>query len=250
MNILVCISRVPDTATRILVGADGKSIDKQNVKFIINPYDEFAIEEALRLKEKMGGEPIVTAVTVGGDETKEQMRTALAMKVDRAVVIKSAEILDSYQVAYNLAEFANELKPDLIFMGRQSVDFDSLQIPSMLGELLGIPSVSVVSNLKVDTGKITAERDIEGGKEVVEASIPCIISAQKGLNDPRYPKLPDIMKAKSKPIEEIEAKAVEARVSVLGMEIPSKQRLGKIMSDSDDDIKALVNLLHEEAKVI
>lgn len=250
MNILVCISRVPDTAARILVGSDGKSIDKQNVKFIINPYDEFAIEEALRLKEKSGGEPVVTAIAVSNEDAKEQLRTALAMKVDRAVFIKSAEVLDSYQVAFNIAEFAKELKPDLIFLGRQSVDFDSLQMPSMLGELLGMPSVSVVSGLKVEGTKVTAERDIEGGKEVVEAQMPCIISAQKGLNEPRYPKLPDIMKAKSKTIEEIEVKSTGARVSVLGMEIPSKQRLGKIFTDSDDDIKNLVNLLHEEAKVI
>lgn len=250
MNILVCISRVPDTAARILVGSDGKTIDKQNIKFIINPYDEFAIEEALRIKEKSGGEPVVTAVSVSNDDAKEQLRTALAMKVDRAVFIKSADAMDSYQVAYNIAEFAKELKPDLIFLGRQSVDYDSLQIPSMLGELLGMPSVSVVSGLKVDTGKITAERDIEGGKETVEAPMPCIISAQKGLNEPRYPKLPDIMKAKSKPIEEIPAKPAEAWTEVLSMEIPSKQRLGKMFADSQEDVDNLVKLLHEEAKVI
>ncbi len=250
MNILVCISRVPDTAARIMVGSDGKTIDKQNVKFIINPYDEFAIEEALRLKEKLGGEPVVTAISVSHEDAKEQLRTALAMKVDRTVYIKSAEALDSFQVAYNLAEFAKELKPDLIFLGRQSVDYDSLQIPSMLGELMGIPSVSVVSGLKVDSHKITAERDIEGGRETVEAPMPCIVSAQKGLNEPRYPKLPDIMKAKSKPIEEIDAKPTDPRVSVLSMEIPSKQRLGKMFADSQEDVDNLVKLLHEEAKVI
>ncbi len=248
MNILVCISRVPDTATRIIVGADGKTIDKQNVKYIINPYDEFAIEEALRIKEK--GEGTVTVVTVSADDAKEQLRTALAMKVDRAVMIKAQDAFDSYYVAYNLAEFAKELKPDMIFLGRQSVDYDSFQVPSMLAELLGMPSVSVVSKLTVEGGKITAERDIEGGKEVVEATLPCIVSAQKGLNDPRYPKLPDIMKAKSKPIEEIAAKPVDNRTEVIGMEIPSKQRLGKILTDSEADIKSLVTMLHEEAKVI
>lgn len=248
MNILVCISRVPDTATRVIIGSDGKTIEKQGVKFIVNPYDEYAIEEGLRLREKNGG--TVTAVTVGTDVSKDIMRTALAMGVDKAVVIKGDEPEDSFSVANNLAEYAKEISPDLVLLGKQSVDYDSLQVPTMVAELLDMPSVSVVSKLSVDGGKISAERDIEGGKEVVEAPMPCVVSAQKGLNDPRYPKLPDIMKAKSKPIEERDAIKGDARITVMGMEIPSKQRVGKILSDSDEDIKELVRLLHEEAKVI
>lgn len=248
MNILVCISRVPDTATRVTIGGDSKSIDPKGVKYVVNPYDEFALEEALKIKEKQGGE--VTAVTVGTDQAKDVLRTALAMKVDKAVLIKGEEVMDSFQVANSLAEYAKEVNPDLILLGKQSIDFDSLQMPSMLSEMLSMPSVSVVTNLEVMDGKVKAERDIEGGKEVVEAAIPCVISAQKGLNDPRYPKLPDIMKAKSKPIEERDAASAAARTTVLQMELPAKQRVGKIVGDSDADIAEIVRALHEDAKVI
>ncbi len=248
MNILVCISRVPDTASKILVGADGKTIDKNGLKFILNPYDEFALEEGLRLREKNGG--TVTAVTFGTDANVEILRTALAMGVDKAMLIKGDESADSFAVAQNLANVAKEINPDLILMGKQSIDFDSLQMPSMLAEILDMPSVSVVSKLTIDGTKVTAERDIEGGKEVVEASLPCIISAQKGLNEPRYPKLPDIMKAKSKPVETKDASSVANRVSILGLEIPSKQRAGVLLSGSDEDIDKLIKMLHEDSKVI
>jgi len=248
MNILVCISRVPDTASRIFVGTDGKTIDTQGIKFVVNPYDEFALEEALRLREKNGG--TVTAVVVDKDVAKDVLRTALAMGVDKATLIKAKDNFDSYYVAKNLAKYAQQIKPDLIFVGRQSVDYDSRFIASALAELLNLPSVSVVSKLTVENDKIIAERDIEGGKEIVEAKLPCVISAQKGLNEPRYPKLPDIMKAKSKPIEEIEGLDVTNKVTILEMSIPTKQRIGKILGSEDSDIEELVKLLHEEAKVI
>jgi electron transfer flavoprotein beta subunit len=248
MNILVCISRVPDTATKIIISGDGKNIDTQGVKYIVNPYDEFAIEEGLRLREKNGGS--VIALTVGGEIAKDVLRQAFAMGVDKTVLIKTDSQFDSFFVANNIAEYAKSLNPDLILMGRQSIDFDSLQVPNMLGELLSLPSVSVVSKLTIDGTKVTAERDVEGGKEVLETTLPCIISCQKGLNEPRYPKLPDIMKAKSKPIEEKPAVASESRIAVTGMEIPMKKRIGKILTDSDSDIQELVRLLHEEAKVI
>ncbi len=248
MNILVCISRVPDTATKIIIGADGKSIDPKGVKFILNPYDELALEEGLRLREKNGG--TVTAITVGPTESTEILRNALAMGADNAVLMKSSESIDSYSVAANLATYAKNMNPDIILLGKQSVDFDSLQIPSMLAEILSLPSVSVVSNLTIEGTNVTAERDIEGGKEVISTSMPCIISAQKGLNEPRYPKLPDIMKAKKKPIEELVATEISALTKIHKMEIPHKERRAKIMDGTPEDIEMLVNLLHEEAKVI
>ncbi|MFA6571382.1 MAG: electron transfer flavoprotein subunit beta/FixA family protein [Bacteroidota bacterium] len=248
MNILVCVSRVPDTATKVIVGPDGKTIDPKGIKYIVNPYDELGIEEGLRLKEKNGG--TVTVITVGTALSTDILRTALAMGVDKVVLVKGEEPSDSYYVATNLANYIKELNPDIIFLGRQSVDYDSLQMPSLLGEMLDIPSVSVVSKLTVEGGKAVAERDIEGGKEIVEASLPCIISCQKGLNDPRYPKLPDIMKAKSKPIDEREPVSVEAKTTVLSMSIPSKQRQNKVVGDTEADIDEIVKLLHEEAKVI
>jgi electron transfer flavoprotein beta subunit len=231
-----------------VVGSDGKTIDGSGLKYVVNPYDEFGIEEALQLKQKNGGE--VTAITVGTTANTDVLRTALAMGVDKAVLIKGDDPADSSYVAENIAKYAKTYNPDLIFLGKQSVDYDSLQLPSILAEKLGMPSVSVVSKLTIEGGKATAERDIEGGRETVEAILPCIISCQKGLNEPRYPKLPDIMKAKKKPIEEIEAEKIDPKVTVLGMEIPSKKRVGTILTDSDEDIKELVKLLHEEAKII
>ena len=247
MNILVFVSRVPDTATKIFVGGDGKSIDPKGVKYILNPYDELALEEGLRLKEKNGG--TVTTVTVGTSESTDILRTALAMGADNAVIIRGTD-LDSYQTAYNLAEYAKSTNYDIILAGRQSVDFDSLQVPSLVAGMLDIPSISVVSKLEINGTQVNAERDIEGGKEAVETSLPCLVSCQKGLNEPRYPKLPDIMKAKKKPIDEIDAKEVESTVTVLDMELPSKQRVGKILGDSDADINEIVRRLHEDAKVI
>lgn len=248
MNILVCLSRVPDTATKIIIGADRKSIDETGVKYIINPYDEFAIEEALQLVEKNGGS--VTAVTVGNENAQDVLRTALAMGVENAVIIKADKNADSFFVASNLAQYAKKMNPDLIFLGRQSVDFDSFQMASTLSELLGIPSVSVVSKFEINGNSITCTRDIEGGKEILEASLPCIISAQKGLNSPRYPKLPDIMKAKKKPIEILENFGGTNRVDLLDMQLPQKERQGVILSDSDADIDEFIRLLREQAKVI
>ncbi len=248
MNILVGISRVPDTATKILIGPDGKSIDEKGVKFIISPYDEFALEEGLRLKEKFGG--TVVTITVGPEVSKEVIRSALAMGADRAVLVKTDGFFDSYFVAKNIANYAKQFNPDIIFFGRQSVDFDSLMVPAMVSEFLGLPLITIVSKLTIDGNKVVAERDVIGGKEVIETTLPCVISAQKGLNEPRYPKLPDILKAKNKPIEEINPETTQAMVEILSMEIPLRSRKNKIVGDSDEEIAEIVRLLHEDAKII
>lgn len=248
MNILVCISQVPDTTAKIQVSGDGISIDKAGVKFILNPYDEFAIEEGLRLRERFGG--TVTALTVGAETSKEILRTALAMGVDKACIVKTDAVLDSYNVAENIAGYAKSITPDLVIFGRQSIDFDSSGMAPMVAEMLDMPSISVVSSWNIENNAITAERDIEGGKEVLSCSLPCVISAQKGLNDPRYPKLPDIMKAKSKPIEEIAPCNGSALVSLTSMALPSSKRVGMIVGDTEADIASVVTALHEQAKVI
>ncbi len=248
MNILVCISQVPDTTTKIAVAADGTTMNPAGVKFILNPYDEFAIETGLRMKEQHGG--TVTTITVGPDTAKEVLRTALAMGSDAAVLVKDGSRADSFVVACAIAEYAKEVTPDLIVFGRQSIDFDSFQLPSMVAEILGWPDVATVSSLQIDGTSVIAESDIEGGKLQVTASLPCVISAQKGLYDPRYPKLPDIMKAKSKPITERDAPNASPRVTTLAMSLPESKRLNRILGDSDSDIQELVRLLHEEAKVI
>ncbi len=248
MNILVCISQVPDTTAKIQVSGDGKSIEKTGIKFILNPYDEFAIEEGLRLRERFGG--TVIALTVGSETSKEILRTALAMGVDKAGIVKTDDILDSYNVAENIAGYAKSISPDLVIFGRQSIDFDSSGMAPMVAEMLDLPSISVVSSWNIENNVITAERDIEGGKEVLTCSIPCVISAQKGLNNPRYPKLPDIMKAKSKPIEEIASCHGSALVSLTSMVLPSSKRVGMIVGDSEAEIASVVTALHEQAKVI
>jgi electron transfer flavoprotein beta subunit len=247
MDILVAVSRVPDTTTKILVGSDGKFIDTNNVKFILNPYDEYALEEAIRLKEKNGGK--VIAITVGPATAQDISRNALAVGADEAVHIKSGQNFDSFFVASQIAEYASKMKPDIIFMGKQSIDFDSLQVPSILSDILDLPLATIVTKLDYEGNMVKAEREIEGGKEVVSLQLPCIISAQKGLNEPRYPKLPDIMKAKKKPIEEIDAPNAENNIEIIGMELPSRSRLNKIVGDTDEDIKEIVRMLHEDAKI-
>ncbi len=249
MNILVCVSRVPDTAAKIKVAGDNKSVETTGVKFILNPYDEYALEEAIQLQESKGGE--LTVLTVAGDEATDILRTALAMGADKAIHIKANQLeKDSFYVANNIAKVAKEINPDIIFLGKQSIDFDSFQISALLGGLLDLPSVDVVSSISYGDGTISGEKDIEGGKESFETTLPAIISVQKGIKEPRYPKLPQIMKAKQKPIEVKEATETPLRTEILEMTLPEKARAGKILTGSDADIDELVRLLHEDAKVI
>jgi len=248
MNIVVCISQTPDTAAKISVGPDGRNIDPKGVKFVLNPYDEFAVEEGLRQKQAAGGN--VTLLCVGGEGAKEAIRLGLAMGADKGILVKDEERSDSYVVAAELAGVIREINPELVLLGRQSVDYDSAQIGPMLSELLDIPLVSFVTKLEISGTAVKAERDIEGGKEVVETALPCIITAQKGLNEPRYPKLPDIMKAKSKPIEERAPSAPAARTETLQMRKPEAKGAGKFFEFSEANVGELVRLLHEEAKVI
>lgn len=248
MNLAVCINHVPDTETKVKVGSDGKSIDPAGVNYVLNPYDEFAIEECLRLKEKNGGE--VVAVSLGTDANKDTLRKALAMGVDKAVLLKDAAARDSSAVARSLADYFKGVKPDIIFFGKQSVDSDDAAVGTMVAEMLGLPSVSVVVKLEVSGTKATAEREIEGGRERLETTLPAVFTAQKGLNEPRYPSLKGIMAAKSKPIEELQATAAEPKVEVRSMMKPPAKKAGKIVGTDASAVGELVRLLHEEAKVI
>jgi electron transfer flavoprotein beta subunit len=247
MNILVCISYVPDTAAKIGASADGTALELKGVKYILNPYDEFAIEEALLQRERHGGR--VVALTVGDTAATEILRTALAMGVDAAAIVPTSS-LDSYGVAVQIAEYARSMSADLVLLGRQSIDHDSFQMASTVGALLGIPSISVVSKLQIEGTRVVAERDIEGGKEILQSELPIVISVQKGINNPRYPKLPDIMKAKSKPIETVQPVPAEPRSRFVRYEVPQQKRANILLGDSDADIAEFVRLLHEEAKVI
>ncbi len=248
MKIVVCVNHVPDTETKVKVGPDGRTIDTAGVNYVLNPYDEFAIEECLRLKEKFGGD--VTVICFGGDVVKETLRKSLAMGIDKAILLKDDSSRDSFAVAKALAEVLKELSPDVIVFGKQSIDYDNSQIGGLVAEMLELPSVSIVVKLEISDGKVIAEREIEGGHEIVETRLPVVLTAQKGLNEPRYPSLKGIMAAKSKPIEERRPIAVESKVEVLGMRKPQAKSPGKILGTDVNAVPKLVRLLHEEAKVI
>jgi electron transfer flavoprotein beta subunit len=248
MKLAVCINHVPDTAAKIILAADGKNIDKTGITFVLNPYDEIAIEECLRLKEKNGGE--VIAISLGGDAHKETLRKALAMGVDKAILLKDDSPRDSFSVAQALADYLKEISPDVIFFGKQSVDSDGAAVGTMVAEMLGLPSVSVIVKLEITNAVAIAEREIEGGTEKVQAALPAVFTAQKGLNEPRYPSLKGIMSAKSKPIEEKIPEAAQSKVEIVALRKPPSKNAGKIIGTDSSAVPELVRLLHEEAKVI
>ncbi|MFI5236460.1 MAG: electron transfer flavoprotein subunit beta/FixA family protein [Ignavibacteriales bacterium] len=249
MKIAVCISHVPDTATRIKIGGDGKTLDPSGVTFIINPYDEFAIEEALKTKESLGtGEVVV--ITLGAEPAKETIRKALAMGVDNAVLLKEDVSRDSLGVAKALAEEIKSQNAQLIFMGKQSVDYDNSIVGQLTAELLRYNCVSVVVKLILDGNKIIAEREIEGGREVVQTSLPVIITCQKGLNEPRYASLKGIMAAKKKVIEEKTPAQYIPSTEIVSMNLPPAKKPGRIVGNDVSAVPELVRLLREEAKVI
>lgn len=248
MKILAFVNHVPDTETKVRIGSDGKSIDPAGVNFMLSPYDEIGVEEALKTKQQFGGEVVV--VSLGGEANKETIRKALAMGCDKAVLLKDATVRDSYSVARSLADYAKEYGAEIIFCGKQSIDYDDAQVGGLVAEMLGIPSISVVVKLTISGNDVVAEREIEGGHEIVRAVLPVVITAQKGLNEPRYPSLKGIMDAKRKPIEEKIPAAVAPRVEVTVMSKPPAKAQGKIVGTDGSAAAELVRLLHEEAKVI
>ncbi len=248
MKIIVALSHVPDTETKIKISQDRKSIDSAGVSFIINPYDEFAVEEALKTKEKFGGEVII--VTYGNESAKESIRKALAMGADKGILIKGDLNVDSLTVAEALASEISQIQPDIVFCGKQSIDYDSSAVGQMLAELLNMPSISTVVKLEIENGKVRAEREVEGGIEKVASSLPVVITAQKGLNEPRYPSLKGIMAAKSKPIDEKSFEIKSNRLAVNDLRLPDTQRKSRIVGTDVSAVPELVRLLREEAKVI
>ncbi|MCL4547165.1 MAG: electron transfer flavoprotein subunit beta/FixA family protein [Bacteroidetes bacterium] len=248
MKIAVCVSHVPDTAAKINIGSDGKTIDSNGVTYVVNPYDEFAIEEALKTKEKLGGETV--AISLGSDANKETLRKALAMGIDNAVLLKDGGYRDSLSVAKALAEEIKAQGAELVFFGKQSVDYDNSAVGQITAELLGYNCVSVVVSFALDGNKITCEREIEGGKEIVETTLPALITAQKGLNEPRYASLKGIMAAKKKEIAEKLPAAATNFTEVIAMKRPPSKQAGKILGSDSTVVPELVRLLREEAKVI
>jgi electron transfer flavoprotein beta subunit len=250
VKIAVCIKRVPDTETRVRVGGDGASIDENGVKFIVNPYDEFAIEEALQRKEKAGGGEVVV-IALGADAAQETMRGALAMGADRGVLLKAEKIpADALAVAKALAAELKDGGHDLILFGKLAVDDANHAVGPMVAELLELPCVTAISKLELEGAKGVAEREIEGGVEVVEFQLPAVLTAEKGLNTPRYPALKGIMAAKKKPIEVKPAALGETRVTVTSLGLPPERKAGRILGEGPDVVPELVRLLRTEAKVL
>jgi electron transfer flavoprotein beta subunit len=264
VNIIVCIKQVPDTETQIKIASDGKSIVADDIKWVMNPYDEFGVEEALRLKEKFGGE--VTVVGLGPKRVTESLRTALAMGADKGILISddALEGSDSLAVAKALAAAIKDLDYDLIFTGQRGVDDDLGVVGAALAQLLDIPQVSLAVKVEVaeDGKSLKANRPIEGQTLVIETPLPVLLTAQKGLNEPRYASLPGIMKAKKKPLEEkaLADLGLDAgdfgeggrKVKIIEMVPPPAREAGKIVEGETPQEKAaeLAKLLHEEAKVI
>ena len=262
MEIVVLLKQVPDTESMISIADDGVSIKKEDIKWIMNPYDEIAVEEALQIREAQGG--TVTILSMGPDKTIEAIRTALAMGADKGVHINdpATEGSDALATAKILSAALKELPYDLIIAGHRAVDEDNYQVASAVAEYLGIPQISMVVKTELGDGKIKCHRTLEGGSVVIEASLPAMITTQRGLNEPRYASLPGIMKAKKKPVDEktvadlgVESASVGAanrKVKIKALNFPpQRQAVRMIEGETPANIAAeLVKVLHEENKII
>jgi electron transfer flavoprotein beta subunit len=259
VNCIVCVTSVPDTASVIKIGADGKSIDETGIKWIVSPYDEYALEEALQITEANGGE--VTAVTYGPDRAEAALRDCLARGAHNAVHVIGGEATlgDSFTIAKVLAKALEGREYDLVLCGFKGVGTDNGQVGQMLAELLGIPHVGNVTKLEVGDGNLQAGRDVEGGQEQVESPLPALITCQKGLNEPRYAALKGIMAAKRKPVDKVQVadlgidESGTSSYTVRSLELPPPKSEGTIIEGEDDPAGAaaqLVNLLRTEAKAI
>ncbi len=261
MNVLVCVKHVPDTETRVKVKPDGMSLDLAEANWVINPYDEFAVEEGIQLKEKLGGE--VTALTVGDEEATKTLRQALAMGADKAVLLTDAAFQggDALGIARVLAAAAKKIPFDLILCGKHAVGDDNQQVGTLVAQLLDIPCVTVVTGLELEGQAAICKREIEGGTEVVKANLPALLTCQKGLNEPRYPSLKGIMAAKKKEVLKWGLADLDLEASTVGvtgagfqlrkLELPPPRPEGKVLGgEIPDQVKELVRLLREEAKAL
>jgi electron transfer flavoprotein beta subunit len=257
MKIFVCIKQVPDTETKIKIGADPATIDSAAIKWVVNPYDEYAIEEAVKTKEANVGSQVY-AITLGPKKrVGDALRTALAMGADEGILVDAPENLDPIMTAKALAEtIKREGGADLIFCGKLAIDDNASSVPQMVAEFLEMPHTSVVSKFSVAGDKFNVERDIEGGaKEVLELNRPAVVAANKGLNMPRYASLPGIMKAKKKVLKEIDFGSLGLELSpktkILTLELPPEKPAVKLISgDAATQATQLVQLLRDEAKVL
>jgi electron transfer flavoprotein beta subunit len=258
MVIAVLVKQVPDTASTFSIGADQKSVSLASPKFVMSPYDEHAVEEAIKIRDDKGGEAI--AVSLGGESVKETIRTALAMGLDRAVLVNedNASELGHLGIAQALAAAVKTLNADLVLAGKQAVDDDASQVPERVAEILELPHASIVTKITIGDGKLEAEREVEGGHYNLELPMPALLSIQKGINTPRYPTLPNIMKAKKKEIKDVTLDELglnrddlKSGLSIENMALPRQQRLNNMLEgEHADAVKQLVSALKETEKVL
>ncbi len=262
MNIFVCVKQVPDTETKIVPTGDKSFVELNNVKWIMNPYDEFAVEQALLVKQANPSANI-SVIRVGSKQSSEALRTAMAMGADQGVLVNTDEHLDAFMTAKALKGGIEKTgkAPDLIFCGKQAIDSDGLQVPQLLAEMLKLPSVSVVVKYDQTESALSLQREVDGGSlEVYEVNSPCLIACNKGLNTPRYASLPGIMKAKKKPLEEISLEEAgvtgeDKKVNYTNFRLPKEKPAGKLFDAQDEGshqevVSNVINLLKTEAKVL
>jgi electron transfer flavoprotein beta subunit len=249
VKILVTAKRVPDPETVIKIAPDGAGIVTDNVKWVINPFDEIAIEEALRIKEKNAGSEVVL-VSIGQKTAQEQLRTGLAMGADRAMLVLSDAGVEPLAVARVLKKLIETEKPDVVLLGKQAIDDDSNCVGQMLAELMGWPQATFASKVEIDGKSAKVTREVDGGLETIAVPLPAIITADLRLNEPRYASLPGIMKARKKELKEIQIADLGVdtapRVKIVKLEAPPKRQGGKKVGS----VQELVQALHNEAKVI
>lgn len=254
MNLIVCVKQTFDTEEKIVI--DGLRVSEENVQFVMNPYDEYAVEEALRLRDQFGGE--VTVVTVGPERAEQVLRTALAMGADRAIhVVHEEAFPDEAVLSAMLAKVIDPLPYDMILAGNFSVDNGSGQVAIRLAELLDLPHIGSVTALRVEGSEVAAVRDAEGGSEEIRAALPVLITAQQGLNEPRYPSMAGIIKARKKTVERLTAadlgmgEAPAPKTLVTALSLPPKKAAGIMLEGSvEKQVRQLSDLLRNEAKVV
>jgi electron transfer flavoprotein beta subunit len=258
MRIITLVKHVRDTETRVKVADNGAKLEFIGENWVLNPYDEFAVEESLKLKEKFGGE--VIALTVGDEESSKSLRQAMVMGADSAILLSDPLFndLDPLSTARVIAEQLKKESFDIILCGKHGVGDDNQAVGSIVGALLNIPVATVVVNLEIEGSKAKSKREIEGGLEVLEMDLPCIVTCQKGLNEPRYPSLKGIMAAKKKEIKSVNAnmlgideKFLSRRVKFITFLEPPPRPKGRIIEgEPKDAVKELVKLLSDEVKVL
>jgi len=247
---VACIKQVADTETRVKVAADGRTLDPAGVTWILNPYDEFALEQALRIKDAQGSGEVVV-VSLGGPGVQTTLRNALAMGADRAIHLKTdVAAPEPLAVATALAAEIGPLAPGIIWCGRQAVDDDAAQVGPMVAELLGLPCVTSVAKFELNGETAVVERDVEGGREIYDVTLPAVFTADKGLNEPRYASLKGIMAAKKKPIDEKPAVLGEPALELVSLELPKARAAGRVVGQGVAAVPELVRLLREEAKLL